>query len=83
LTGVSALSASDVWAVGYGAREVSPEATIDFQLTEHFNGSKWTVVPSEAGDGARSVFGLAGGPLFAVGQGVNENKTFIIRQPAP
>jgi hypothetical protein len=79
LTGVSALSASDVWAVG------SANGTGgDIQLTEHFNGSKWTVVPSEAGDGARSVSGLLGGPLFAVGQGPgNENKTFIIRQPAP
>jgi hypothetical protein len=73
LTGVSALSASDVWAVGSGTG--SGEG---FQLTEHFNGSKWTVVPSEAGDGARSVSGLAGGPLFAVGQGPgNENKTLI------
>jgi hypothetical protein len=79
LTGVSALSASDVWALGSGTGTGG-----DFQLTEHFNGSKWTVVPSESGDGARSVSGLAGGPLFAVGQGPeNENKTLILRQPAP
>jgi hypothetical protein len=84
LTGVTALSASDVWAVGFGEHfEKGFETPVDFQLTEHFNGSKWTVVPSESVDGARNVSGLAGGPLFAVGQGVNENKTLIIRQPAP
>jgi hypothetical protein len=60
------------------------ESSVELQLTEHFNGSKATVLPSESGDGARSVSGLAGGPLFAVGQGPGkESKTLILRQPAP
>jgi hypothetical protein len=79
LSGVSALSASDVWGVGTGIRNGET-----FQLTEHFNGSKWTVVPSESVDGATTVSGLAGGPLFAAGPGAPaENRTFILRQPAP
>ncbi len=84
LTGVSALNASDVWAVGEGTKnktEAGVEVSTNFELTEHWNGSKWTVVPSNSGPGAESVSGLLGGPLFAVGQ--TENRTFVLRQPVP
>ncbi len=41
---VAAVSANDIWAVGSYA--ASP-GNIDFTLTEHWNGSKWSVVPSQ------------------------------------
>ncbi|HXW58128.1 MAG TPA: hypothetical protein VEJ23_01490 [Solirubrobacteraceae bacterium] len=88
LSGVTALSATDVWAIGLGERKVSEDGIEgagieDFQLTEHFNGTSWSVVPSDSPFGATSVCGLAGGPLFAVGSGPDENKTFILQQGAP
>lgn len=88
LSGVSALSATDVWAVGTVTRQVSDGiegTTIETaELTEQWNGSTWTVVPSDSSYGATSVSGLAGGPLFAVGAGPgSENRTFILRQPMP
>jgi hypothetical protein len=42
-SGVTALSSSDVWAVGTGAPPGDPVAGT---LTEHFDGSAWTLVPS-------------------------------------
>jgi hypothetical protein len=86
LSGVSALSANDVWAVGTGNRPVSEDGIEDastelFELTEQWNGSSWTVVPSESGSGATSVSGIAGGPLFAAGE--SENLSLILQQPAP
>jgi hypothetical protein len=38
LTGVSGVSANDVWAVGAGCYGISP-------LVEHWNGSAWSLVP--------------------------------------
>jgi hypothetical protein len=61
LYGVAAVSADDVWAVGYSTSG-SGKATRDRALTEHWNGHRWTLVPSP-GPGAakcRSVI------LFAV-----------------
>lgn len=44
LTAVSAVAAKDVWAVGrYGNHDGGP---FDQTLIEHWNGSRWTVVPS-------------------------------------
>lgn len=44
LTAVSAVSAKDVWAVGrYGNHD---GGAYDQTLIEHWNGSRWTVVPS-------------------------------------
>jgi hypothetical protein len=42
LAGVSATGAGDVWAVGSASRTDGTGAT----LTEHWNGTAWTVVPS-------------------------------------
>lgn len=43
LYGVAAVSASDVWGVGYDyTGQTSTQAT----LTEHWNGSSWSVIPS-------------------------------------
>jgi hypothetical protein len=44
LTSVSAVAANDVWAVGrYGNHDGGP---LDQTLIEHWNGARWTVVPS-------------------------------------
>jgi hypothetical protein len=44
LTSVSAVTANDVWAVGrYGNHDGGPP---DQTLIEHWNGGRWTVVPS-------------------------------------
>jgi hypothetical protein len=42
LNGVSAVSRTDAWAVGYSAPASGPAAT----LAEHWNGHAWSVVPS-------------------------------------
>jgi hypothetical protein len=42
LNGVAAVSASDVWAVGYYTTGVSADAAT-YTLIEHFNGSGWAV----------------------------------------
>jgi hypothetical protein len=50
LTSVAALAADDVWAVGrYGNHDGGP---LDQTLVEHWNGSRWTVVPSPSPGGA-------------------------------
>ncbi|HEY3766521.1 MAG TPA: hypothetical protein VGL44_15275 [Gaiellales bacterium] len=43
LTGVLALSRSDVWAVGFRA----PRADVAETLAEHWNGRRWRIVPSQ------------------------------------
>ena len=42
LGGVSAASATDVWAVGYASNNITSAQS----LIEHWNGSHWSVVPS-------------------------------------
>jgi len=69
LEGITALSVSDIWAVGQTQSSAAgPVRT----LTEHFNGTSWSVVPSpdpgKAGDD--ELFAVAspgGGQLDAVG----------------
>lgn len=56
LDGVSAASASDVWAVGSG----------EGQQAWHFDGSKWTNVPVPTGDALRDVL-VTKGAVWAVG----------------
>lgn len=56
LNGVTAVSATDIWAVGYYDPQNPPyESQL---LIEHWNGTKWSVVPSAPANGAM---------LFAVG----------------
>jgi hypothetical protein len=68
LFAITALSASDVWAVGHSQ---NGNGTIT-DLTEQFNGSTWSVVPSPNPGllGVDSLFGIAaagGNQLFATG----------------
>jgi len=71
LTSVSALAANDVWAVGRdGNHDGGP---LDQTLVEHWNGARWTVVPSPNPGGASNdndlwgVAAVAPGDVWAVG----------------
>lgn len=56
LYGVSAVSANDVWAVGFDANSVG----IAQALIEHWNGSSWSVVTSpNPGSGGNELFNVA------------------------
>src|SRR5207247_2279435 len=61
--GVAAVSANDVWAVGYGAPGT---------LTERWNGTAWSVVPSRnVGTNTNQLNGVAAvsaNDVWAVGQ---------------
>jgi hypothetical protein len=70
LYGVVAISANDVWAVGYSGNA----AFGFFTLIEHWNGSSWSIVssPSPQGDDIlRAVSGTGGGDVWAVGRSRN------------
>ena len=56
LNGVAAVSANDVWAVGYYVNG----SNVDQTLVEHWNGSAWSVVSSpNAGTGDNDLYGVA------------------------
>ncbi len=44
--GVLALAPNDVWAVGFSTPEPPPQETATLTLIEHYDGTKWSVVPS-------------------------------------
>lgn len=65
LRSVSAVSATDVWAVGYSER--TPQGT----LTEHWDGTSWNIVPSPNA-GISFLYGVAAisdSDVWAVGAG--------------
>ena len=63
-TGVRAISANDVWAVGIAAADNGPDHT----LIEHWDGTAWTVAKfSPLGD-LLAVGASSGGSVWAVGQ---------------
>ncbi|HYS39249.1 MAG TPA: hypothetical protein VEO01_26840, partial [Pseudonocardiaceae bacterium] len=68
LTSATALSADDVWAVG----ERQDHAGLFSTLVEHFDGHRWTVVPSPnpgaAGDHLYGVAAASADDVWAVGQ---------------
>jgi hypothetical protein len=77
LTGVVALGAGNVWAVG-GAATSSTTRT----LVEHWNGTSWTIVSSPPSGTDAELLGASGrrgGPLFAVGWQVGEQRTLILQ----
>lgn len=55
LTGVSAVSSSDVWAIGLS----SPSTNTNLTLTEHWNGARWTVVSSPNINDESSLYAIA------------------------
>ncbi len=46
LSAVTATSTNDVWAVGYYQNSISSGDSSPHSLIEHWNGSKWKIVPS-------------------------------------
>ena len=70
LFGVSAVSPTDVWAIGYAS-----DGDAKFQtLTEHWDGHAWSVVPSPnpgpSGNQLFSVHAVSANSVWAVGQQV-------------
>jgi hypothetical protein len=76
LNAVAVVSASDVWAVGFGPQPGGP-AYVKQTLIEHWNGSQWSIVPSPNPSSVYSeveldgVFALAANNVWAVGYGDN------------
>jgi len=72
LTGVGAISPTDIWAVGWFTSDASDSAK-DQPLIEHWDGSSWTVVPGpDLGSGPRgsqltSVRAVSASDVWAVG----------------
>jgi hypothetical protein len=59
LRGVSAVAANDVWAVGSAIKNPGDGVSVSKTLIEHWNGSRWAVVPSPN-------FGAGNNALLAV-----------------
>jgi hypothetical protein len=60
LYATTAVSASDVWAVGYGYNAAAVQST----LVEHWNGTAWSIVPSpNPGTSTRCGAGYSGSAL--------------------
>jgi hypothetical protein len=84
LTGVTALSASDIWAVGSGGTSGAADLST---LVEHWNGSSWTIVPSpntNVLNFLRGVSASSANDVWAVGNsiknpydGVSKSRTLI------
>jgi hypothetical protein len=55
ITGIWGSDPTDVWAVGYGG------------LIVHYDGSKWSMVPSGVDAGLDGVWGSASDNVWAVG----------------
>jgi hypothetical protein len=68
LKGVAAVSSSDVWAAGYAST-----TTNNLVLTEHWNGTQWTIVPTpqpatqSAGPALNAIAAVAANDVWAVG----------------
>jgi S-layer homology domain len=75
---VSAVSSSDVWAVGH-----SNNGSVDQTLIEHWNGTQWSVVSSPSagtsGSQLRAVAAIAANDVWAAGyyNDASVNKTLI------
>ena len=73
---VAAVSATDVWAVGF-----STTNTTDHTLIEHWNGTTWSVVtspgPGSSSDHLSSVAAISTRDVWAVGDSSTFSKTLI------
>src|SRR5215510_14504786 len=69
LNGVAAISANDIWAVGHSG---DPSSIPLQTLTEHWNGSNWSIIPSPSpgtynGNVLNAVDGISSNDVWAVG----------------
>ena len=82
LAGVAARSASDVWAVGT-RQDRSGAIPIDRTLTEHWNGSAWSVVASPnvgANDNLLNGVSATTGDVWTVGSSNVTAHTLALRE---
>jgi hypothetical protein len=74
LTGVAAVSANNIWAVG---SFLDPNANVFRSLTEHWDGTSWSVIPSpnvtRASDSLSSVTANSNRDVVAVGDAALSN----------
>jgi hypothetical protein len=72
LDGVFAVTATDVWAVGFGDNPSGVVSPLDITLIEHWDGTSWSIVPSPNPDPdenqLHAISGAASNDLWAVGQ---------------
>jgi hypothetical protein len=66
LTSVDAISANDVWAVGYSMDQFAPASQTQ-TLTMHWDGSSWNVIPSGFFNQLSSVSAVSTNDVWAVG----------------
>jgi hypothetical protein len=67
LTGVDAVARNNVWAVG---THTHSDGAFHRSLVEHWDGTRWNIVPSQDDDSSRilnAVVGLASSDIWAVG----------------
>jgi hypothetical protein len=82
LTGVAARSATDIWAVGF-RQDRSGAIPINRTLTEHWNGSAWSVVASPnvgANDNLLNAVAAVPGDVWAVGSWEVFDHTLALRE---
>jgi hypothetical protein len=65
LLAIDARASDDVWAVGYQFDPHDPDDAIT--LTEHWDGTAWTLIPSPGGGSLTDVSALARDDVWAVG----------------
>jgi hypothetical protein len=83
LNAITALSANDVWAVGYDSynHPSQYQANVNETLVEHWDGTSWKVVPSPStglNDDLTSVTAISANDIWAVGstdQGMSNSST--------
>jgi hypothetical protein len=84
LTGISAISANDVWAVGYGSNDVSTGVPIDRPELLHWNGTVWGSVaaPANVGtsDNILQAVTTTGGTVWAAGFALDVG-TLVLQGP--
>jgi hypothetical protein len=79
--GVSALSSIDVWAVGYRAKPLPEGGFVNRTVTQHWDGTAWTIVPSPNLGVDDVLLGMATtGPstVFAVGGFTNPSQRTLV-----
>jgi hypothetical protein len=69
LSGIAAVSANDIWAVGNAAGA----------FTEHWDGTSWSVIATPSGvGGLNGVTALSDGTVVAVGEGTNGSAVILM-----
>ena len=84
LTGIAAISASDIWAVGFGSTDVSTGVPVDKPELLHWDGTLWSSVapPPNVGASDNLLQGVAttSGTLWAAGTALGVG-TLVLQGP--